>query len=173
MYNPHRARSVDHWWRAAVGKISPITAVNYPPPASPPSTPGIVDKSPTFLGRSKGETHIRSRLWGGFLLRDSPLGCYSTTIAHTPTLLGPDVELPFWTMDLSSDRQITPSPCRLGGLTTCARRDGVPWLELPIIPILCSLIRLFLSLSPFPFLSPILVRSRSSRCLCLRLHVPA
>lgn len=66
-----------------VGKISPITAVNCPPPASPPSTPGIVDKIPTFLGRSKGDTYTRSRLWAGLVLRDSPLGCYSTTIAHT------------------------------------------------------------------------------------------
>lgn len=44
MYNPHFARSVDHWRQAVVGKISPITAVNYRSPASPPSTSGIVDK---------------------------------------------------------------------------------------------------------------------------------
>lgn len=58
---------------AAVGKISPINAVNYPSPASPPSTPGIVDKIPACLGRSKVETHMLNHLLGGFLLRDSPL----------------------------------------------------------------------------------------------------
>ena len=55
------------------------------PLLDPPSMPGIVDKFPTFLGRSKVETHTRSRFMGGLVLRDSPLGCYSTTIAHTHT----------------------------------------------------------------------------------------
>lgn len=82
--SPPSARSVDQWQTgSAWGRYPQSLPSIVRPLLAPPSTPGIVDKIPTFLGRSKGDTYTRSRLWAGLVLRDSPLGCYSTTIAHT------------------------------------------------------------------------------------------
>lgn len=70
MYDPPSARSVDHWADGRTwGRYPQSLPSIIQPLLAPRSTSGIVDKFPTSLGRSKGDTYTRSRLWAGLVLR--------------------------------------------------------------------------------------------------------